>query len=307
MKRNKTEIATNLIQKLWETFLVRVPYAQDYAGLVTQNGGQVVPDHIGFRTLNTHTGEQPGGILAIRHIIESFGYHPAGKYAFLKKNLKAVHFEADTPGMPKFYVSQLDVSRLPVWAQNLLPDTLSDTPYLLSDTGIELLNRLNTDGTLTSEAAEILEQKLFSYFSRPWNPPARETVLKLNDVSHYAAWALLHGNSPSHFAVSINRQNVIDWPDLETTCRSLKDAGIPMKEKIEGEKGNILRQSATLAVKEDVTVKGEGGKDEIIWTYAYLELTERGYQEVNGQRELFQGFIENQEWHLYNLTRTLDN
>lgn len=307
MKRNKTEIATSLIQKLWEAFLVRVPYAQVYSELVKQNGGQVVQDHIGFRTLNTHTGEQPGGILAIRHIIECLGYNSAGKYVLPKKNLKAIHFENDAPGIPKFYVSQLDVSQLPAWAQNLIPDALSDTPYLLSDTSIELLNKLKTDGVLNTEAAEILVDELVNYFRRPWNPPARETVLKLNDVSHYAAWVLLHGNSPSHFAVNINLQNVIDWPDLETTCLSMKDAGIPMKEKIEGEKGSIMRQSATLAVKEDVAVKGDGENDEITWTYAYLEVIQRGYHEDNGQKSLFQGFIESQERHLYNLTRTLDN
>lgn len=307
MKRNASQIGKSLVNKLWEAFLFRVPYAKAYNDLVNRKGGQVVLDHLGFRTLNWHTGEQPEGILAVRHIIECLAYHPSGRFALPKKNLKAVHFEAESEELPKFYVSQLEVSKLPGWAQNLFPDVLSDTPYLLSDTGIELLSKLKADGILNTEAAEILVDELVGYFRRPWNPPAKETVLKLNDISHYAAWVLLHGNSPSHFAVNVNRQGVDAWPNLESTCQALKNAGIPMKEKIEGEKGSILQQTATLAVKEDLKVKVENETEEINWTYAYLEFTQRGYIEEEGQQTLFQGFIESQERHLYNLTRTLDN
>ncbi|MBW6534417.1 MAG: DUF1338 family protein [Mariniphaga sp.] len=307
MKRNASEIGKSLVDKLWDNFFLRVPYATAYSGLVNRKGGQVVLDHLGFRTLNWHTGEQPEGILAVRHIIECLGYRQAGKYVLPKKNLKAVHFEAESEELPRFYVSQLEVSNLPGWAQNLLPDVLSDTPYLLSDTGIELLSKLKADGILNTEAAEILVGELVNYFRRPWNPPARETVLKINDISHYAAWVLLHGNSPSHCAVSINKQGVDDLPDLESTCHALKNSGVPLKEKIEGKKGSVLQQTATLAVKEDIKVKMENEMEEINWTYAYLELIQRGFIEVEGQRTLFQGFIESQERHLYNLTRTLDN
>lgn len=307
MKRDTIQITKGLINKLWAAFSVRVPYAQTYANWVSLKGGQVVLDHIGFRTFNTHTGEQPEGIQAIRHIIECLGYHPAGKYVLPKKNLKATNFEAETEGLPKFYISQLEVAQLPEWAQNLLSEALSETPYLLSDIGIELLGKLKADRILNTEAAEILEDELVNFFRRPWNPPAKDTVLKLNDVSHYAAWVLLHGNSPSHFAVSINNQGVEAWPDLESTCRSLRNAGIPMKEKIEGEKGSLLQQSATLAVKEDLEVRTDADTDEINWTYAYLEFIQRGFTEEDGQKTLFGGFIESQERHLYNLTRTLDN
>jgi hypothetical protein len=307
MKRSANQIANSLLNKLWEAFILRVPYAQAYSELVNHKGGRVVLDHLGFRTLNWHTGEQPEGILAVRHIIECLGYRPAGKYVLPKKNLKAIHFETESEELPKFYVSQLEVSNLPGWAQNLLPDVLSDTPYLLSDTGIELLSKLKADKILNTEAAEILVDELVNYFHRPWNPPAKETVLKLNDISHYAAWVLLHGNSPSHFAVRINNQGVDAWPDLESTCQALKNAGIPMKEKMEGEKGSILQQTATLAVKEDLKVKALNDIEEIRWTYAYLEFIQRGFIEEDGQRTLFQGFIESQERHLYNLTRTLDN
>jgi hypothetical protein len=307
MKRNASEISVNLINKLWETFLRRVSFARTYVDLVNRRDGRIIHDHLGFRTLLTHTGEQPEGIAAISHIFNCLGYSPKQKYNFPKKHLKAVCYESETTGLPTIFVSQLNVQELPLWARNKLTDILKDTSYLISVTGIELLGKLKADGNLTAEAADILEEELVKYFRRPWKPPARDTVIQLNDVSHYAAWVLLHGNRPSHFAVLINQQDVPSWPDLETTCDALKKHGLPMKEKIEGEKGSRLQQSATFAVKEDVVVGGMEGLEKITWTYAYLELIRRGYIQENDQTVLFRGFIESQECQMYNMTVTLDN
>ncbi len=93
MKRTVKEITGELFGKLWEQYLERVSYAKVYATLVTQKGGTVVNDHIAFRTFNTHTGEQPEGIRALRHILLCLGYKPVSKYKFQKKKLSAVHFE----------------------------------------------------------------------------------------------------------------------------------------------------------------------------------------------------------------------
>ena len=70
MKRNNVEVAASLCQKLWNVFTKRVSYAKLYSEMVNRKGGQIVIDHIGFRTFFTHTVEQPEGILAIRHILE---------------------------------------------------------------------------------------------------------------------------------------------------------------------------------------------------------------------------------------------
>lgn len=306
MKRTKEDIAAELTGMLWDDFLSRVSYARLYTDMVTRRGGCVVIDHIGFRTLNTHTGEQPGGIWGIRHIFECLGYTPSGKYSIAAKNIKAVHFESVVGRMPKIFVSQLEVSQLPAWVQLLFPEMIANTPYLLSDTGIELLNKVKTDGSITQEAADILIAELVKYFRRPWSPPYKESVLKINDVSHYAAWVLLHGNSPSHFASLMNVQNVSEWQDIKTTSQAMQYAGIPMKHNIEGNSETLLQQSATLAVKEEVTVKDDGMYHEIPWTYAYLELIQRNHDRSNGE-VLFQNFLEDHERHLYKMTMTLEN
>jgi hypothetical protein len=307
MKVTAKEITNALLTQLWKMYLDRVSYAREYQRLVIGKGGSVVNDHIAFRTFNTHTGEQPEGIRAIKHIISCLEYVPVEKYNFKKKKLNAVHFEHPDPMFPKLFVSQLEVEELPEWAQQIIKNTVKETPYLLSDESIGLLATLKKKGELPRVAGEMLVKDLAQYFRRPWNVPKKDDVLKVNDVSQYAAWVLLHGNAVNHFTAFVNYQNVSEWPDLESTCKGLAEAGIPMKETLEGEKGSKLQQSATLAVKEEVEVKGEDGIEKMPWTYAYYELAERGFVIENGEEKLFSGFLGEQARHLFDMTRTRDN
>ncbi len=307
MKFTVKEITQQLLDQLWKDYVSRVSYAHKYAELVIEKGGRVVNDHIALRTFNTHTGEQPGGIRAIKHILNFLDYKPVEKYTFRKKKLTAVHFEHPDETFPKIFVSQLEVDQLPEWAQQTIHDAVKDTPYIISDRSLELLSHLQKDGHLPKIAAESLVADLAQYFRRPWSTPRKEDVIKLNDVSQYAAWVLLHGNAVNHFTAYINLQDVKELPDLETTCKALEAAGVPMKESIEGEKGSKLRQSATQAVKIDVDVIGDDGPETICWTYAYYELAERGFIEENGEMKLFSGFLGDQAAHLFDMTRTREN
>ncbi len=307
MKISRKDITRQLIDRLWEQYIKRVSYAQKYVDLVTEKGGKVVNDHIALRTFNTHTGEQPEGIRAIKHILNCLDYTPANKYNFTKKKLTAVHFEHPDEMFPKIFVSQLEVEKLPEWAQLIIRNAVKETPYILSDSSIELLSILKNQGELPRIAGESLVNDLVQYFRRPWGVPRKEDVLKLNDVSQYAAWVLLHGNSINHFTAYINEQEVGEWPDLEATCKGLEDAGVPMKDTPEGEKGSKLQQSATLAVKEEVEVLGEDGIEKITWTYAYYELAQRGYVSENGEQKLFTGFLGEQAAHLFDMTKTREN
>lgn len=307
MKKLVKEITREILDKLWVQYLGRVSYAKTYVELVTKKGGDVVNDHIALRTFNTHTGEQPEGIRAIKHILNYLEYSPSMNYEFPKKKLNAVHFEHPDEKFPKIFVSQLETNLLPQWAQNVIDKTVKDTPYLLSDKSIELLQKLKDAGELPNEAADYLIKDVAQYFRRPWKIPLKEDVLKINDVSQYAAWVMLHGNSVNHFTAFINYQNVREWPDLEATCKGLENAGVPMKESIEGEKGSKLQQSATQAVKEEVKVKGEDGVEKITWTYAYYELAERNFIEQDGKKKLFSGFLGEQATHLFDMTKTRDN
>ena len=131
MKQTAKEITKVLLDRLWEQYINRVHYAKKYVELVTQKGGKIVNDHIALRTFNTNTGEQPGGIKAIKHILDCLEYKPAMNYNFAKKRLNAVHFEHPDSMFPKIFVSQLEVDLLPDWAQKIINKTVRDTPYIL--------------------------------------------------------------------------------------------------------------------------------------------------------------------------------
>jgi len=307
MKRTTKEITGLLIDRLLKKYIERIPYAKQYVDLVAQKGGKTVIDHIAFRTFNAHTGEQPEGIRAIRHILNFLEYKQVSKYNFPKKKLKATHFEHPDESFPKIFVSQLEVNELPEWTQKMINTAVNSTLYLLSDKSLELLRILEENGALPVEAADYLVDDLVNYFRRPWNIPLKDDILKINDVSQYGAWVLLHGNSVNHFAALINSQDVKEWPDLETTINALAMAGVPMKDSIEGEKDSKLRQTATLAVKEEVKVKGEIGIEKIIWTYAYFELAQRNYIEEGGAQKLFSGFLGEQASNMFDMTQTHDN
>ncbi|PSB01867.1 2-oxoadipate dioxygenase/decarboxylase family protein, partial [Merismopedia glauca] len=143
-------------------------------------------------------------------------------------------------------------------------------------------------------------------FRRPWLPPKRSIVETVNTVSQYGAWVLIHGYSVNHFTGYINRQNTPQYPDIETTALGLAKLGIPMKAEIEGSSTTGLRQTATKAVTEMVSVQDDETLEiiQIPWTYAYYEIAERHLVSTSSGKTLrFAGFLDSQAKNLFEMTR----
>jgi uncharacterized glyoxalase superfamily metalloenzyme YdcJ len=116
----------------------------------------------------------------------------------------------------------------------------------------------------------------------------------------------VHGYAVNHFTGYVNRQNTPLYPDIETTARGLANLGVPMKAEIEGDVACGLRQTATKAVTETVTVLEDhvDTKINIPWTYAYYEIAERYMVEVEpGKPALFDGFLGKNAQQLFEMTR----
>lgn len=305
MKITKEVITEQLLDRLWASYCQRVSYAQRYTELVASKGGKAVNDHCAFRTFNTHTGSQPAGIESIGYVLECLGYQKIAPYSFSTKHLNSYHYQHPTRvNFPKFFVTQLEVDELPTEAVALINEAVRDTPDLLAGEPRALLGQLANEGSLATDEAARLVEALAGFFSRPWAPARRSTVLALNQVSQFAAWTLLHGNSVNHFTAYINHQGVAEWPDIEATIEGLKAAGIPMKPEIEGLPGSKLRQSSTQAIDEDCpVVEDDGSIGTLRWSYAYYELAERNYVEQNGQRVWFEGFLGDQATNLFEMTK----
>jgi hypothetical protein len=300
------KITEKLLDKLWDNYCQRVSYANHYAELVRAKGGVVINDHCAFRTFNTHTGGQPAGTEAIGYVLECLGYVKKDPYHFPTKHLNSFHYQHENINFPKFFVSQLEVSKMSENTANLINETVKNAPDLLAGEPRELLAKLKTDGELPGNEAMFLVDTLNQFFARPWENPTRKAVEESNKESQFAAWTLLHGNSVNHFTAYINYQKVLEWSDIEETIAGMKAEGIPMKSEIEGVKGSKLRQSSTAAVMEKCAVIEEDGSvGELDWSYAYYELAERNYIEQDGQQVWFNGFLGEQATNLFEMTKVV--
>lgn len=296
----REKFCAQLFDMLWDRYRQRVSYVQTYEQVVKQTGATFVNDHIAFRTFAT---QQPqAGIASISRIFEALGYRAAGSYHFDDKQLSAIHFQHTNQQFPKLFISELRVPELAADARAIIERTVrSHRPAIGMDALAALVN-LDNDN---SPAAELLTRVVAEFHDLPWIIPSREDVEKLNKVSQYAAWVLVHGYNVNHFTSLINSHGVAALDDIEKTIAALAKAGVPMKKEIEGERGSKLRQTATEAVTIDVAVHERGMPKAMPWTYAYFELAQRDIvtDAATGMKARFEGFLGPQATNLFEMTR----
>jgi hypothetical protein len=193
-----------------------------------------------------------GGIEPIAAFFELQGWHRRGSYDFPDAHLDAIYLGQD--GEPRIFISQLRAEELSPRAR-------------------EILEQLPEPGPVRD----------ISSFRAPGIAVAEGELLELERESQYGAWLLLFGREVNHFTASV--------PDVEEWQRRMKQAGIPMKQEIEGAPGAGLRQTATKAAPRKVQLRERARE----WPYAYLEIAER-----NGG---FDGFVAAQARQLFEMTR----
>ena len=296
----RERFCAELFDALWDTYRRRVSYVQTYEKVIKQAGATFVNDHIAFRTFAT---QQPlAGIASISRIFEALGYQAAGSYHFDDKQLSAIHFQHANPQFPKLFISELRIPELPAEARSVIEKTVRSHRPAIEIEALAALANLDKDD---KPAAELLPRVVREFHELPWILPARENVEKLNKVSQYAAWVLVHGYNVNHFTSLINSHGVPALDDIEKTIGALEKAGVPMKKEIEGERGSKLRQTATEAVTIDVAVHERGAPTKMPWTYAYFELAQRDtvVDSATGKKVRFEGFLGPQATNLFEMTR----
>lgn len=287
-----SQFTRQLWDKLWQNYIARVTYAQTYQQMILKAGGTVANDHIAFRSLRLSIGGKNLGIEYLGTIAEALGYEVAGEYTFAQTHLYARHYQ-HPDDLPKLFISELIVEELPDEIASAIYQTVSSASILDLSTLKQLV--ATSDGETLAQA-----------FTRPWLPPKLSVVEQVNAATQYGAWVLLHGYAVNHFTAYINSQNTPQYPDIESTAKALLELGVPMKAEIEGSSGSGLRQTATLAVNEIVSVEGDSSNKvvQIPWTYAYYELAERSIVELEpGKKILFNGFKGNNAQNLFEMTR----
>ncbi|RUR89142.1 DUF1338 domain-containing protein [Nostoc sp. PCC 7120 = FACHB-418] len=297
--------ALNLFSLLWQNYSARVTYARTYQQMITSAGGTVANDHIAFRSLRLSIDRPQGkvnlGIGYLSQIAEALGYEPAGEYIFPQTHLYALHYRHPQQAefdLPKLFISELIVDELPDKIAQLIVQTVSTIPDNFTSPVKYFHQEKGND--------EVIAQQLQKVFTRPWLTPRRSVVEEVNNITQYGAWVLLHGYAVNHFTGYVNRHQTPEYADIDHTARGLANLGVPMKAEIEGDVTCGLRQTATQAVKEMVTVIDDisGQEVEIPWTYAYYEVAQRYPLQVEpGKEALFDGFLGNNAQQLFEMTR----
>lgn len=297
----KTQFIRSLLDRLWDDYAKRVPYARIYQNMLAELGGTFVNDHIAYRSLAVTVNGHYLGIPMTKRIFDAMGFEEKGAIDFPEQKLFARYVQHAEPDFPRIFISELKVDELPAEVAALIRQSVADFRMVLSDADVETVANLDRSGSIP----EGLVERVARFFLEvPWSPPTEEAVRKVNEASQYGAWVLLHGYSVNHFTGYVNRHGVEAVDDIEKLVEELKRRGVPMKSEIEGERGSKLRQTSTEAVRVPVKVKDASGAiKEIEWTYAYMEYAERGYVEENGKQVLFEGFLGPQAKQLFEMTR----
>lgn len=298
----KTAFAADLLAKMWNDYASRVPYAKTYQEMLAELGGTFVNDHMAFRTLALSVNGHDLGISIVKRIWDALGFRERGAIEFRDTHLFARYVQHDEPDFPKIFISELKVEELPADVAAMIRESVATFREVLTAKDIEALQRLDSSPTYSTE---LLERTYAFFKTVPWEPVSEEVVKKVNDVSQYGAWVLLHGYNVNHFTGYVNRHGVEPINDIEGLVAELRRRGVPMKDEIEGAPGSKLRQTATHAVRVPVTVKkADGSIGQIEWTYAYMEFAQRGYvEDESGNKVLFEGFLGPQAKQLFEMTR----
>ena len=245
----------DLFERLWRDYVAVTPQAERIHALLAGRGETIVNDHIALRTFS----RPRVGIEALARPFVQLGYRPGGDYEFADKHLTARHYQHDDPDLPKVFISQLELDRVPAIAS--IVDCL-----------------LETIDERVAASPELLS------CGRPWSVD-RATYDALAEHSEYAAWVAAFGYRANHFTVDVGRLHTVDG--LPGLVELLVAEGFelnPAGGLIKGSPAVYLEQASTRA--DEVPVELAGGTHRL--PSCYYEFARR-YPMPDGT--VFQGFV----------------
>lgn len=241
---------------LWEDYTALTPSAARIHALLGQ-GAPIINDHIALRAFAV-----PGfGVDALGAHFLALGYHEGGNYRFVKKKLRAKHYQHPDPTVPKVFISEL---------------LLEECSPALRERVMGLLAQMDGGAVASPEVL---------HSGRHWSLSHADYSALLEE-SEYAAWLAAFGFRANHFTVSVN--HLEGYATLAEVNEALKAAGFNLNAaggEIKGSAEVFLEQSSTLA---DVVPVGFSDGEHAIPSCFY----EFAYRHRQPDGALYQGFVE---------------
>ncbi|MFO7978998.1 MAG: DUF1338 domain-containing protein [Bacteroidales bacterium] len=248
----------DIFNRFWIPYSTQNPSAKRINELFTQEGEQVVHDHIALRTFNDPRMD----IDQIARIFTQHGYEARGEYEFKAKKVFGRHFEhTSDPHVPKVFISHLLLDQFDGFLKETITSLLDTVPD------------------------PVYQDPEIVYQGSIWGKIPFETYNKLRQESEYAAWLLVYGFRANHFAIDINK--LTHFNSLQDVNAFVKSRGYIMNNssgsEIYGAPEELLEQSATKS--EILPFEFADGVYDI--PSCFYEFTRR-YKDANGH--YYQGF-----------------
>lgn len=242
---------------LWRDYTGIAPQAARIHALFSEQGNDIVNDHVAFRTFNL----SPVNIDTLEPHILELGYRRFEPYHFEGKKLDARSYLPEDERQPRIFFSELQVERLSTAAQTIIR------------------------GLVEQVCPEATDRCDVFWAGRLWAMPAWADYQTLMMESDYAAWLSVMGLRANHFTISVNH---LQQSTLQYVIENLQSAGYPLNQAggvIKGTPETLLEQAATLADSVDMQFSN-GDRHEV--KTCYYEFAKR-YPDSHGK--LYQGFV----------------
>ncbi len=250
--------AEHFFDQLWQDYIQITPQAEQIKQLFAATDGQVINDHVAFRTF----ANTPLQLDNLEPLILAMGYERQGSYDFKAKKLRAHSFIHPNPNVPKVFISELLTDQLSTATQSIIAKyTAQITP-------------------------QALDQAVF-WSARHWDMPSFTEYQAVMAESEYGAWLLAIGVRVNHFTVSINHLKTTNC--IRETLQRVKDAGFAVNTvggEVKGTPASLLEQGSTLADRQAYTFAGDDVQE--IPTCFY----EFALRHPDAEGVVYQGFIE---------------
>ena len=246
----------HLLTMMWLRYLTIAPQAARIHWLLSSHNRYLSNDHIALRTFNLPRVN----VNRLASPFLSAGYSWGDHYAYPQQHLTARYLLPPQLGLPKIFISQLELQFLSEPLQSLIHNLVVQIP----------------------EHAE--RENNFCCSGRQWQLNFQQ-YRQLTQESRYAAWLAAFGFIPSHYALSTN--SLKSHRTLPELIQFLTALGIDMNQHggvIKGSRATLLEYSSTQT--QDVDVSFDDGKHSI--PGSHYEFAHR-YPQRDGQ--LYNGFI----------------
>lgn len=250
--------AEAFFNELWTDYVSIAPQAQKIHDLFAVTDGDVINDHVAFRTF----ANTPLRLDVLEPLILAMGYELQDSYEFKAKKLRANSYIHPNPLVPKIFCSELLVDQLSESAQKIIKKYTAQ---------------------VTEQA---LDQSVF-WSGRHWAMPGWDDYSSLMAESEYGAWLLAIGVRVNHFTVSINHLTTTD--SIHEVLDRVKIAGYKVNTvggEVKGTPESLLEQGSTMADRQ-IFEFSEGDQHEI--PTCFYEFAKR---HADAQGVVYQGFIE---------------